>query len=173
MDDPMSTPYMNRLLAEPEQSQVAIETLLEECQVTPVGKGYIDLIIARSRAHALIDELAHLPVAVRAVTWWCLCTAETESRLGCPHGVGGPTNPFGEGWLTECVHIPWFNVTDHGVALDDSSVTPEALTDACRRVVCEYIDQGLAAEGFDRACMQPGLWLHVPRHWVRQRYFAR
>jgi hypothetical protein len=169
----MSPPYMNQLLADPAQYQAAIEALLEEYKVQPVGNGYIDLIIARSRVGELARELARLPVVVNTLSWWCHCTVESTKRLGCPHGYGGPENRFGEGWFSECIHYPWFDVTEHGIELHEISVEPDVLAEACSRIVCDYIDHRLVSERFYSECLHPGLWLHVPDYWVRQRYFSQ
>jgi len=47
----------------------------------PVGNGYIDLIVTRGRAVQLIDELAQLPIIVSDLSWWCLCTVESQAKL--------------------------------------------------------------------------------------------
>src|SRR5689334_16938991 len=91
------TPYFQHL-ATSEQIQEAIEALLAEFHVLPVGTGYIDLIVPLPGALKLIEQLAALAVAVNSVTWWCHCTPESTAGLGCPHGMGGPIDPAGQGW---------------------------------------------------------------------------
>jgi hypothetical protein len=39
------TPYMQQLLAAPDQIQDAIEQALHDYQIVPVGTGYFDLIV--------------------------------------------------------------------------------------------------------------------------------
>jgi hypothetical protein len=111
------TPYMQQFLANDQACQNAIEHLLEVYRVQPVGNGYIDLILSCDRAILLIEELAKLPVAVTNLTWWCSCTTESKVQFGCPHGMGGPLNRFGEGWFSECVHFPFFEVENYGINL--------------------------------------------------------
>lgn len=111
------TPYMQQLLANDQVYQDEIEHLLEVYRVQPVGNGYIDLILPCDRAILLIEELAKLPVAVTNLTWWCCCTPESKVQFGCHHGMGGPMNEFGEGWFSECVGFPFFEVEKYGLNL--------------------------------------------------------
>lgn len=169
-DDPPQTPYMQALQSAGESLQAAIERLMEKYQAQPVGNGYIDLIINGSDAPKLITELATLPVAVVHLTWWCLCTPDSKLQLGCPHGMGGPTNRSGPGWFSECVHYPDFIVDEHGVLLDDLTPSPAALTQQCAQLVINYLQHTLPNEPFYSPCLYPGLWLHVPEHWQRKYY---
>ncbi len=135
-----------------------------------MGDGYIDLILPRLRAVALIRELAQLPIAVQRVTWWCHCTTESKAALGCPHGMGGPVNRFGEGWFSECVSYPDFAVEEDGVSLEDASTGARLLAEECSGVVCDYFERDLLLETFYTECLHPGLWLHVPESWRRRWY---
>ncbi len=169
----MVTPYMQQLLENDMQHQTAIEQLLLKYKVQPVGVGYIDLILPKGDALALIKELAQLPVAVESLSWWCLCTQQSKATLGCPHGMGGPPNLFGEGWFSECVQYPIISVSDQGVDLDSISVEPGQLANECGQVLCNYIENVLPVEGFYSECLHPGLWLYVPQTWKRRNYFVK
>lgn len=164
--------YLQHLQAEHERYQTAIEGLLERYEVQPVGNGYIDLIVARSRASRLIEELAQLPVIVTALSWWCLVTAESQAKWGCTHGCGGPLNKFGEGRFSECNHYPDFEIVNHGIALDDKSIATEHIAQKCSKILSDYIEHRLLQESFFSECLQPGLWLYVPDDWRRQRYLV-
>lgn len=167
----MSTPYMQQLLEYGDRYQDAIERLLKEFCVQPVGDGYIDLILPLRETLELITELSRLPVVVETLTWWCNCTQESTSRLGCPHGMGGPLIRFGDGWFSECVGYPDFQVMQEGIDLQNRSIKPHDLASECSRVLYDYMQNRLPLESFYRECLCSGLWLHVPRDWKRRKYF--
>lgn len=166
------TPYFQHLLSASEQIQPAIEDLLAQFHVLPVGTGYIDLIVPVNDALELVEQLAALSVAVNFVTWWCHCTPESTARLGCPHGMGGPIDPAGYGWFSECVGYPDLDVTDYGVLLDDAITTPQALAQACAQIVSSYLTQNFPFEPFYSPCLCPALWLYTPEQWQRKRYLV-
>ncbi len=121
----------------------------------------------------LIEQLAALDVAVNSVAWWCHCIPESAARLGCPHGMGGPIDPAGHGWFSECVGYPDVEVTDYGVSLDDEVTTPHALARTCAQIVSTYLIQQFRVEPFYSPCLCPALWLYVPQNWQRKRYLVR
>jgi hypothetical protein len=166
----MNTPYMRQLLANWNQYQDAIECLLEQFNVQPVGNGYIDLILPRKHAPKLIGELSRLPVVVEGLAWWCHCTPDSMARLGCPHGMGGPVNEFGEGWFSE--YCAYLDVTEQGIDLGDRFMDPRSLANECGRVVCDYIENRLPLENFYSECIHPALWLQVPNNSKREKYWV-
>ena len=165
------TPYLQNIANQEESLQREIEALLCKYNVTPVGNGFIDLIVSPANALKLIDDLAVLNIATTAVTLWCHALPE-HTALGCPHGAGGPKNRFGPGWFSECYHYPMFDVEEHGVRKDDERLNPEEFAALCRTLIREYIQDSLPAAEFYTPCLQPALWLHVPKHWQRQTYFT-
>ena len=167
------TPYSQHLLDTSEQLQPAIEDLLARFQVLPVGSGYIDLIVPFPDVFELIEQLAVLPVAVNFVTWWCHCTPESSARLGCPHGMGGPSDLAGYGWFSECVGYPDLDVTDYGVSLSDETTTAQSLARTCARIVSSYLTHTFPHEPFYSSCLYPALWLYVPEQWQRKQYLIR
>lgn len=167
----METQYF-RLLAENELLfRTKIDQLLTKYKAIPVGKGYIDLIISREKAVGLTKELAQLPVAVTSISWWCLCTPESRLQLGCPHGYGGPINRFGEGWFSECVQYPIYEVSEHIIALSEISDDSYLLVSKYCNHVCSYLEDGMTRESYYKECLYPGLWLKVPENWERINYF--
>lgn len=167
----MNTAYMQQLLAAADRYQDAIERLLEEYSVTPASNGYIDLIVGRESAGELIRKLARLPVAIEGLSWWCHVTPESRVQFGCPHGYGGPANPFGPGHFSETSLL--LRVAEHGIDFDNPSLDPHLLAHECSRIACDYIEHDLIAEKLYSPCLLPGLWLHVPDSWRRRAYFAR
>lgn len=159
------TPYLQHLVEQQGQIQPALEELLRKYQGLFVGD-YNEIIVRRERAVELIEVLAHLPVAVMTMDWWCHVTEESKATLGCPHGYGGPINALGEGWFSECVHYPLFDVEEHGIMLDDPDLEPHALAERCCDVVLHYLTHTLLTEPFFRPCLTPSLDLLVPKEWA-------
>jgi hypothetical protein len=162
---------MQQLLTNQDRFQDSIEQLLSRYRVLPVGDGYIDLILPRGQSIMLIRELAQLSVAVESLSLWCLCTPASEAKLGCPHGMGGPINRFGDGWFSECVHYPSFEVELHGVERDNASLEPQSLAIQCSKIICDFIENQLPKEEYFSECLHPGLWLLVPNDWQRRAYY--
>jgi hypothetical protein len=166
--DSAKTPYMQKLLNDFSDVQLAIDGLLRKYKVVPAGNGYLDLILNPREALALVDELARLPVAVRGMSWWCLCTPESKLKLGCPHGYGGPVNTFDAGWFSECGHYPDFLVDEHGLQLDEFFADPNVFVNQAQKLISGYIQDTLPIEPFFSPCLHPGLWLYVPDDWERK-----
>ena len=167
-----ATPYIQNLESNREQFRAVIDDLLKEFKVQPVGDGYIDLIVGRDRSLQLIDELAKQAIAIQSLTWWCLCTPESKIQLGCPHGMGGPINEFGEGWFSECIGIPDFVVAEQRSSIDEVTMGPGIFASECSILVAGYINNVLPNEGFYSPCLHLGLWLHVPDDWRRKDYLV-
>jgi hypothetical protein len=165
------TPYLKILDNNRHQLQADIERILEKYRAQPVGSGYIDLILNCDDATKLIDELASLNIAVQRLTWWCHCTPESELKLGCPHGYGGPRNRLGIGWFSECVNYSDFVLTEQGARFDDSSIEPNELADACKQLTINYLQNTLPNENFYSPCLHTGIWLYVPKDWRRKYYW--
>jgi len=166
-----SSPYLKSLQSDPEKFQFFIESLLEKYQAQPVGDGYIDLILDKDISLVLIQEFTKLHVAVERLTWWCHVTAQTKTTLGCPHGMGGPQNRYGEGWFSECVQYPDFFVIEALHPLDESSMSPEIFATKCNELATHYIKDVFPSEGFYSPCLHIGLWVHVPEGWKRKYYW--
>jgi hypothetical protein len=164
--------YLQSLQDNSEHFQSAIEGLLEKYQVQPVGNGFIDLIIEKEKSLNLIDELSGLSVAVGSLSWWCHSTDETKSKYGCPHGMGGSLNRYGEGIFSECVQHPIFEVPELTSQNNEKSITPQTFSKKCNEVVVKYIVKVLPTESFYSPCLYPGLWLLVPENWRRKYYWT-
>jgi len=168
--DPVLTPYMQNLQADPKQFQSMIEKLLEKYRVQPVGNGFIDLIIDCAGSLQLIDEFAGQAVAVERVTWWCHCTPQSKLAWGCPHGMGGPTNEFGEGYFAECTGYPDFVLAKQPDRPDELTLHPAAFAGQSAQLTKNYIQNVLPQAAFYTPCLHPGLWLQVPADWKREHY---
>jgi hypothetical protein len=164
------TSYVQQLQASPDLFQTAIEDVLSQFRVLPVGSGYIDLIVSVRNVRQLIDQLALLPVAVASVSWWCHCTPESRARLGCPHGLGGPQALDGRGWFSECVHYPDVNLRTQDAIPNAETAAPHVVADAYRHTWHDYFDHQFPHEPFYSPCLWPGLWLYVPDEWQRKWY---
>ena len=159
--------YFERLLRTGEGMQHAIEALLAQYRVQPVGTGYIDLILPCPPAVALIQAVADLGVAIERMTWWCHATEESRTVLGCPHGGGGPRAHASTGIFSECYGYPDFLPTtpDSGW-----SMVPEQVAAVCSLQAETYLTTRLAHEPFYSSCLHVGLWLAVPEQWNRLSY---
>lgn len=164
------SPYWQQLISNQTYYQTEIEKLLKKYQAQPTGNGYIDLIVGRNIAIQLIEELAQLPIVVSDLSWWCLCTEESKTKLGCPHGMGGPLNRFGDGWFSECVHYPFFELAPQGIELENRSIEADVLAKESSKILADYLENRLLHESFYSECLHPGLWLYVPNEWRRQTY---
>lgn len=166
LDDLLSD-YLAAVDAQKSDLQPQINHLLEKYQAQPVGNGYIDVIIDRANVFAFLDELTTLGIAVDAVTWWCHYTPLSKETLGCPHGMGGPINKFGEGRFSECEHYPVFDVQAQGVNFKSTGVNAHVLSQQANQLVHNYLTTEWQHEPFYSDCLRPGLWLHLPLDWVR------
>lgn len=165
------TPYTQHLAAHAEQLRASIDALLHRFHVVPVGDGYIDLILPIPQALMLLDALAQLPIAVNALTWWCYCTPSSAMTQGCPHGLGGPSNPFGAGWFSELSGPVEWDVADYGVALDAPHYSPLELATACHIACRSFLLNDWPQRANVLPCYVPGLWLSVPDTWTRPWYY--
>lgn len=154
----------------------ALEKALAKFQVQPVGSGFDNLIVAPERADGLIAQLTLLGVSIDLVGWWCLCLPERMGELGCPHGIGGPKNRFGDGWFSECVHLPDFVVPNNKDKIDLSyslhNSNNEREVKVRNAIAQKYLSDILPQEPFFSECLHYGFWLLVPPHWKRKTYFV-
>jgi hypothetical protein len=159
------TPYMLYLSENQDKVQIALNSLLKKYQVEGVGNGYIDQILSVEKSIILIKELTALNIAVECLSWWCLTTKESRSRLGCPHGMGGPKNRYGEGYFSECDHYPFTSFEVVEANLQSHYISPENCARECNQKFMHYLINDFLAEGFYSECLHPGLWLAVPEDW--------
>ncbi len=167
----IKTPYLQNLHNSQDQLQKTIDDLLCQYDVQPVGNGYIDLILDCGRSLQLMDEFSKKAVAVERVSWWCHTTPESALKYGCPHGLGGPLNKFGEGHFSECPQYPEFVVAEHQSPVNEYSLDPLIYAEKCNALVANYINNVLPNESFYSPCLYPGLWLNVPFNWKRKFYW--
>jgi hypothetical protein len=160
------TPYLQALSSEQSRYQQLINDLIKKYQIQPVGTGYVDLIATRINALKFLDDLTKNLIAVETVALWCHVTEENKKTLGCPHGLGGPLNKFGEGWFSEFCYF-YFDVKDYGIDLDDKSIQPEMFVKQSNQLVKKYLEKGLLEKDYYTACIHPALWLNVPKEWNR------
>jgi len=147
--------------------QHKIEGLLVNHKSQPVGWGYIDIITSFNHIKALINELTNIGVAVNGVTWWCHCSEENKIRFGCPHGMGGPSSIFFNGWFSEMgIEYDSFDISqetydqyEYGEATQEEV---RALNDSLINYIFDFKNNDLFEE-----CFYPAIWLHVPREWKR------
>jgi hypothetical protein len=162
----MTTPYMLHLIENQTEIQAAIKRLVEKDKVQIVGSGYIDMIMSIEKSIIFIKELTAINVAVEKLSWWCLTTPESRAKLGCPHGIGGPTNKFGEGWFSECVQFDITSFEGLEAILNSLYISPENVVHECNQKITNYLINDFRSENFYSECLHPGLWLSVPDDWI-------
>jgi hypothetical protein len=86
--------------------------------------------------------------------------------------MGGPKNRFGEGYFSECVHYPDFDLAKQGLNFDDPALEPIELVNACNQILMKYIENNMHLEDFYSSCLHLGFWLHVPDDWKRYHYLT-
>ena len=158
--------YMEYMVANERLIRFGINDIQIRFSVFAVGNGFIDLITPIDRCRPFLDALSDLLVAVCGVSWWCHCIEDKPKTSGCPHGYGGPRNPFGEGWFSECSQFPMLDVLRH--VTHHEGLSAEEVVRQCNQTVREYLEVTLTKESFYSPCLTPGMWLHVPSDWKRE-----
>ena len=115
-----------------------LDNLIAQCKVQPVGRGYIDCIVSRENVFQFINGLSDMKVY--GLSWWCHCKAQNSS---CPHGMGGPSSEYYDGWFSE-VQLPLVEFESN-------------------EQVIAYLKEPSDSNIPD--CFVPALWLDVPRDW--------
>ena len=70
-----------------------LDTLINECKITAVGRGYTDLICPTEYIEKFIKGLLSLRIKIIYWGWWCKVT---EGHIPC--GMGGPKDRHGNNW---------------------------------------------------------------------------
>jgi hypothetical protein len=154
------------------QKQIDLNDLIDRFEGTPVGTGYIDIIVLRDRCFEFINELTKLDLAVEAVSWWCLATEENQRNLGCPHGSGGPETKFG--WFTE-IYQEFDGLEEDELFQLDHEFNRQAITTTNLKSIAIIKEKKMVnpTDGkqltFNKtACLTPGIWVYVPSDWTRE-----
>ena len=122
--------------------KLAVDNLMRQYKVQPVGQGYIDCIVSMDNVEAFIKKLSEANVKISTLTWWCHCKGDS---LTCPHGMGGPLSYYYSGWFSEMCYLP----------------TVEFQTN---EQVLAYLKSPNDIEMLD--CFVPAVWLDVPDTWT-------
>lgn len=155
--------YLGYLRDESCAIQKKVELLFKKYKVQHVGNGYIDLIVSNELVEAFINELTRHNIIIFGVTWWCHCTTESESLLGCPHGMGGPRSEYYQGWFSE-TQIPIYEVPKQfldEINLSELHNKVKSINDH----VLKFIRDDFKKDNSYSSCLVPGLWLQVPNEW--------
>lgn len=156
--------YYEILKIKQNQIQESLEELIKAYKIEPVGKGYLELIVLPQYITSFIKQLAELGVIICGVSWWCYCTDESKTELGCPHGLGGPPSRYFDGWFSE---------TDFYYALEEDEYERIKLIENSEEVfesnsrILKYILEDFTKDKNYSKCMTPSLCLHLPDGWKR------
>ncbi|BCG59453.1 hypothetical protein [Paenibacillus sp. URB8-2] len=157
--------YLDMLRSTSLATQTRIEEILKNYYVQPVGTGYIDLITMNEYIESLITDLTKVNIIIHAVSWWCHCTKESETKLGCPHGMGGPYSDYFDGWFSE-TQIPLFDIDEQELKkINKLNLVKEVK--AYNDRINTYIKKHFSKSKDYSECMVPALWLFVPEEWNR------
>lgn len=129
-----------------EKTKDMLDRLLLNCKIQPVGWGYIDCITKKENVHKFVNSLTELGIKVTDITWWCHCAIGGNKETLCPHGGGGPTSKYYDGWFSEMYQIPNVKINDN------SEIVP-------------YIFNEWPNTKEFLPCLIPAFWLDVPDDW--------
>jgi hypothetical protein len=156
--------YIEGLKSRCKTIQNVIELLCTKYKVQPVGNGYIDMIIENEFVDGFIEELTKSGFVVEGVSWWCHCTQDSQVKLGCPHGLGGPKSEFFEGWFSE-TDIPMFEISSYDLSEINKISTYEKIKFINDKIV-NSIKEFRKSDNY-MECLVPALWILVPEEWER------
>ncbi len=169
--------YIDSLRSESESIQNKIELILEKYKIQPIGNGYIDLITSNSDIEDFISELSGIKIIINGVTWWCHCTEKSKKESGCPHGMGGPRNRYGDGWFSE-MQVRMFEIPDEELIIETIDILDNKVKVINEKVIryikhdfSRLIKYDFSKEKAYLECLVPALWLYVPDEWKRLWYF--
>jgi len=160
----MANPYWSRLTDSWYVVHRELDSVLYRFAVRPMGAGYADIIVPRSKADQFLADLTRLGVAAHMVTLWCEASDSNKQRYGCPHGMGGPVQ-HGV-WFSEMCERDPFDVKDHGVNVAQSQMDPFELARECNSLIANYVSTGMKERAEYSPCLAPGLTLAVPDNWA-------
>lgn len=124
----------------------ALDKLLLDYKIQPVGWGYIDCITIKENISGFVQALTELGIKVTDITWWCHCSIGGNKETSCPHGGGGPTSKYFDGYFSEMYQIPNIKI------MDNSEIIPFI-----------YNEWPITKDFLP--CLIPAFWLDVPDNW--------
>ena len=151
-----------------------LEILMTKYKVEPVGNGYIDCIIMKDDLERFVKEIGDIGVLITYASWWCYVGPNESNNAGCPHGMGGPSSIYYEGWFSELQNDFYEldkNIIDKVLLSYDKQLIYSLnlnTLDGIRKMLEEpfrYTPNDYIAEN---KCVNPGLWLLVPDTWKRR-----
>jgi hypothetical protein len=167
--------YYDFLDANNKEIVEQLKTLMTKYKVEPVGNGYIDCIVMKDTMEEFIKEIGDLGILITYASWWCYVNPNPNesNNTGCPHGMGGPSSIYYEGWFSE--------LQNDFYELDEKIIDKVLLSydkqliyflnmktlDGIRKMLekpFRYTPKDYIA---GNKCVNPGLWLLVPDKWKR------
>jgi len=163
--------YFNFLEENEEVIINKLEKIMINYKVQVVGSGYIDCIIMKDNLEDFIKEVGDLGILISGASWWCYVNPTESKNTDCPHGMGGPSSIYYEGWFSELQNdfyeldkkskdkvISFYDVkTIYYLNMRTMITIKKILNKPFKYTSNDYID--------GNKCVQPGLWLLVPRTW--------
>lgn len=163
--------YLDYLESNKKELVAQFKRLFSKYKVQPVGKGYIDCIVMKDNLEEFIKEITTLGIMITDVSWWCYVNTTNNESNECPHGMGGPTSIYFDGWFSE-LQNDFFEADGGKVntileSYDKNSIyslntltidgIKNMLNKPFKYTPNDYIE--------GNKCVIPGLWLLVPDDW--------
>jgi hypothetical protein len=150
---------------------VQLDQLFKKYKVQPVGNGYIDCIVMKDNLAEFIKEITSLGILITNVSWWCYVNPSNKELTACPHGMGGPTSDYYEGWFSE-LQNELFEVDQekvNSILISNDLAAISSLNAALIDGIINMLKNPLRYTPTDyiegNKCVMPGLWLLVPDDW--------
>jgi len=153
--------YISRLEQHAATIKPRLDQLLVDLEATPVGHGYIDIIVLRDRWDVFVDSVTGIGIAISHMTLWCHASEANQARYGCPHGLGGPMTKHG--WITEMAGDWVFNAEALVPVAEDVDGDGRDRVDRWNAAARDSLRSDLFCN--QSPCYLPGFWLKVPEGW--------
>jgi hypothetical protein len=151
-----------------------LERLFETYKFEFLSDTYGDLIVMKDKLDSAVNGISDLGVLIKYVSWWCYVNPRSAAHTGCPHGMGGPSAKYVDGWFSE-LQNKGYEVDEHTIdrlifRYDRQTVqrvnqeTLAGIHEMLRHPFTYTLTESIK----DNACVTPSLWLLVPKDWRRR-----
>lgn len=128
-----------------------LDIVIKNYEIVPVGNGYIDLITRREFILQFINALNNLNIKIAAVSWFDFVDYKREAW-----GLGGPKNPYGEGWFSEiCSDDAYFSTTLLDNVIENNNQYLKYIFEDAKKQMKHFYNSFV-----------PSFCLEVPKEWI-------
>lgn len=130
-----------------------LDYLLSKYKAQPVGSGYIDIIVVRSKYQSFAKELIENGFRICAISWWEYLDVLGEKNT---YGMGGPKSKFYSGSFHE--------VAEELDKLPDNPTNLQSVIDTVEnKDLGNYLGKQITYK--DTVSVTPAFWLDVDKNW--------